>query len=268
MVHKFIVPKMMHGGAWRSTNENKTIAVQVERCIRRKIWYGRSPAMMWVCDLGPDLHPDFAQDWCAISVRVRRLRQKRLQALSKVVWGKRHAWQDVPIVVADGRIDEVAERWGWTRIGEDKFQTPDGILDLTRDGKACIKEHAIGGWQQWMFSNDNRGGFGPVGSQNDEPVLDTHLDWWTKRTTQYGADSAHIAGAAIGCTPDYRSTSGQPSGPCPCGEEQQPTRRHWTWRCKLRQGRNLPRPRCEIEEGLCTFGPQEGKAWDRPKNSA
>ena len=147
MVKKLVMPIVRWGGQWRTNRQGKGIALKVEKCIigKNRIYAGRSPALMWMTQLVPEVHPDYVQDVERMTSRLRRITKAAMH-------GGQH--------VAKGRLDEVCGRWGWSitdRSGT-TFNTQLAELKLGECCKATFMKHAKVGWQHWMLCMDNRGG--------------------------------------------------------------------------------------------------------------
>jgi len=234
-VHSLIMPKLRYGAAWRKTSGSDKLTIAVERCIRGKVWAGRSRALMWMLDLGAEAHPQFTEDWAVICAIARRLRKASQRQTS--------------VNVDEGRLQEVCTKWSWKKESVQKLKTPEGVIDITRDSKACIMSHARKGWERWLLSQDKRGGNETTDWREYAHYIGAHKKWWEYKVPIQRA-------VAVGACNDHRMlwrVEGCHRNACACGEPE-PTRRHWLWHCGTWPYRDIEkdedRPRCEMEEGL------------------
>ena len=59
-----------------------------------------------------------------------------------------------------------------------RLATPEGVIDLTRDGKACLLAHAKAGWERWLLAADKRGGNGNLEWKDYTHYVGAHRRWW------------------------------------------------------------------------------------------
>ena len=142
-------------------------------------------------------------------------------------------------------MQSTLEKWSWKELDEARFQTPEGIIDLTRDTKATIEDAAEAGWFRDMLAKDNRGGMvvnGADASLTHELVLGHH------QSLAAGKSMAERM-MAVGSTFDYRTMykRGEAAVCHLCGDAE-PSRRHWLWDCT---GCLPNRPESDVEAGLC-----------------
>ena len=85
----------------------------------------------------------------------------------------------------------MAEEWNWTVIADTLIFTPEGVISLAHDSKACVLHHAKKGWERWMMRKDNRGGAGPHSLERMEPCRIAHRNWskrdMLRRSCAWGA---------------------------------------------------------------------------------
>jgi ribonuclease HI len=192
---------------------------------------------------GPKASPSFQRDYCAVQYEVRRAH--------RVIYGG-----DAMAGTSGTRINEIAEKWNWSRTGEFTYETPAGILDMAADGKATILHAAVEGWRRAQWRNDNRGT-----TEEEErtmrPLTDIHEDWMSsgsrkRKRVASGAAMDERALPFLKKTGKRNGVSADTSTVCMCGAGP-PRRRHWMWACPCVGHSNVPpaaEPRSEIENGL------------------
>ena len=133
------------------------------------------------------------------------------------------------ISIEVGRLYDTCDKWGWRFFSDHEFHTPLGKLDIERESKSTVYDHARHSWHLWHMSTDNRTRTMEAPLANKlYPVLQAHK----KRKGSENECWLHRS-IAVGSTPDWRSTR-SPDLPCPCGSAvREATRRHWTWNCPL-----------------------------------
>ena len=50
----------------------------------------------------------------------------------------------------------VTDKWGWTKIADHEYDTPCGLIDLTRDGKASLDTAMQDAWLSTLWPRDRR----------------------------------------------------------------------------------------------------------------
>ena len=164
-------------------------------------------------------------------------------------------------------MQTVLHKWKWTELGNYKYATPEGDIDLCRDGDATIVQYCERAWQRQMWSEDERGNKPcsiPMYEQG-HPGMQAHVKFMSGPRANRRA--------AVGCTLDHRAMAsmlrkqGKQSKvgnlSCMCGDLL-PDRRHWAYNCTA-LNRPLPAaPRCDTEGGLATrFVPHFRRAAER-----
>ena len=112
-----VIPKIRAGAACRTCAGLKWLATKIERCIRGKIWMGRSPAMIWILDLEAYCHPAFAEDW-------ETLLAWTIGARKTVIDG--NTGMQVGPHLDVGRRAEMCKRWTWQQTSETEVVTFEG----------------------------------------------------------------------------------------------------------------------------------------------
>jgi ribonuclease HI len=231
-----VISVLSYTGAW--TSPTKAVISQwrnaVERTVLGKIVPGRSRYLAWVTALSPFLDPQYALDDRAIKHEKWLVRR---QAAG---------------LTADGqasRLDDVLERWAWTRTACGVFNTSEGQLHLGFDGKATIKHVMRQGWERSLWHDEPRASDAATRQLDTtrRPEVGSHRAWIAALPAICGPR----AQVALGAGMDARIIQRMADGPvtCMCGIAE-PTRRHLTWQCPSRRLPVLRAPLCGAEEGL------------------
>lgn len=136
-----MIPKIAWAAFWRSHPERwrSKVAMATERAIRGGLLPGRSPALVWIVDIGADLHPDYVTGYIAIITYVRllwgRFSVLSTNAVPLAAGGRERRMQleardlDAPWVT--DRFLQVMKEWQWHLDADGTTaHTPLGILDL------------------------------------------------------------------------------------------------------------------------------------------
>jgi hypothetical protein len=234
LVRTLILPKLCWAGQWLKPDEKtlKNWSNDVEATINGWI-IGRSPALAWSIT-GAKNNPEFMIDYGAVRHQLWRARRRRE--------GKSASREG-------SRLDEVVAKWNWTQISEFRFRTPEGALDLERDGQAAIEQTCERAWQRLMWARDNRGAPSIGEFEMSHPVTTEHVE--------AAKGGKAMRRAAVGGTLDYRAVAsmkkkegrGGESLACMCGEPF-PSRRHFMHECSAVAKPMLSDHKCDLEHGL------------------
>ena len=229
LISKLVIPVIRWGARWRTNSELDKVAVAIERAaLNGKVWRGRSLAITWINVLGPRCHPSFVHDWEALSAHIRTLRKSYCKTGS--------------MQCGTGRLPQACENWRWTLVSDRVLRTQLGDIDITCLSKFELMRHAAIGWMTYMLGRDNRAKSvldnGPCMRvlSGHATYFDTAKNWMARWI-------------AVGSCPDHRNfdeINGAQSLKCFCGQQRQPTRRHWMWHC----GEENMEPSNDAEEAL------------------
>ena len=225
---------------------------------------GRSAGLFWGKYL--EVHPDMQKDLMPFEAERRRLRRRDVVGAHQAA-PQRHSR-------ATARLRETIAKWGWTNLGQGRFQTREGTLDVTRDSKAAISmvtrlASVRAFWRTDARANDvdqqlaEAPGFECASSE--ALALGYAYDKvHHEMQEQKGMDLATLLNrlTAVGAAPDDRWFCKDGGGAkanfadlginfkCECGGIAR--RRHWLGDCvrTASQRENLQRPTAPIELGL------------------
>ena len=242
MIRKLVLPIFTHVGAWTRPTASKIQKWQnsIERTVLGRIVPGRSRFLVWAAMLGCRLDPDFVLDSEALRHEVWRSRRS-------VGNGQGSAQRST-----GGRMSEVAEKWGWRRSGAGQYETPDGVLEVGWDGAAVLQAAAKRGWERHLWEKEPRAQDNRTQALRNvaRPCCDS------QRALLQGDSALHgeRMEVALAAGRDARALSRiyATQVVCSCGEEN-PDRRHVTWRCTSRpqdMAARVRAPTCGAEEGL------------------
>ena len=148
------------------------------------------------------------------------------------------------------RLQEALAYFGWKKEKAGRFDTPEGVADLTREGTASMKPLLAQAWNRQLFRRDKR----CADPRSQRQLADCDPRCGTQRTMQSGAQGTFTTSckAAVGAAPDFRTHSKEwPECTCRCGAAN-PTRRHMAWECEATAAAlsKFREPSCGAEERL------------------
>ena len=140
MIQKLVLPKLTWGAQYQTLTEkeiekmdNKVEAV-INQCVMRSPALGKITA-------GAKYMPSFGIQYSAIRHEQWRCKRQAKQRETGRLGTKE---------------EETIEKWGWVKIEKGRYDTPRGIIDITRDGRATIMAAAEQAWQDSLWKADNR----------------------------------------------------------------------------------------------------------------
>ncbi len=108
MMQQLVCPKLSWGGQWVQPDDEEVH--RQNRCVEKAVngnIYFRSPALGMIA-AGVDTSPEFHRDFAAVCLELTRAR--------RLLAGR-------PFRYRGSRIDQIAEKWKWTKLGPFVYQS-------------------------------------------------------------------------------------------------------------------------------------------------
>ena len=138
-------------------------------------------------------------------------------------WKRRRGLTGMRVAARTARdpANRLSSNWGWTWLGEGRYQTRGGVLDLDRDGEATIRHVAVRAWIDIMWKGESRA-IDTKGAEYDfqELYMTAHYDF---RWRDVG-----LACAAHGPLVAFEYKVDEQTVVCACGAPR-PTHSHWAF---------------------------------------
>ena len=144
MVRSMVLSMTMLNAAWQSLPPAKVQALPLT-LERAQLGYykgGRSNMLAWLI-MELECSPHFNMAWVA---------------LWTTMWRRRRFLLDLRVspVAASDPSARFLRLWNWQALGDGRFLTRDGVLDLDCDGPATIKQVAVRAWRDSPWEREPR----------------------------------------------------------------------------------------------------------------